>query len=115
MRGAAKEKQRKDPVRPSPATSRKISTGTLGVSHGPDATPARLMIDGRDAGYTPVLLEVTAGKHRVRLSWPDGKVFERVVAVGEGEVVKSIGFDLTSSFDAPKNHPSHPPHPPPQR
>lgn len=84
-------------IRTKAIKNRSAGTGTLGVSHGPDATPSRITIDGRDHGYTPILTQVAAGKHRVQLTWPDGKILERVIEVQDGEVVKSIGLSLTSS------------------
>ncbi len=102
--------RRKDPVDRARVAARSVATGTLGVSHGPDATPARLTIDGRSYGYTPIITEVAAGEHRVRLTWTDGKVFEQVIAVKAGDYVKSIGLEVSAGHEPPKTRPSRPPH-----
>jgi hypothetical protein len=66
----------------------------LHIGTGRGAPPAKVFIDGKPVGSTPLPnREVTAGKHTVRFEFPDGKVVERRVDVEDGKaaVVRAGG------------------------
>jgi serine/threonine-protein kinase len=71
---------------PRPRThepSRSDAPGKLTVK----ATPwADVTIDGKDAGTTPVNVELSPGKHTVRLSPPEGDPETRTIRIKSGEV-----------------------------
>jgi len=62
-------------------------TATIGVAGAPGAPPATVLIDGKNAGKTPLApgkYKVSAGSHSVKCSWPDGKTHIESVTVPDG-------------------------------
>ena len=51
---------------------------------------SKIEIDGKPAGMSPVVMDLTPGKHTVTIIAPDGSRDERKVVVNEGDTIKVI-------------------------
>ena len=77
----------KDPFAKPPApAARRTSTLRIGVLAGDG--PARVSIDGRVVGTTPIVNQrVTPGMHRIRWVWDDGHSFDKTITIADGEIL----------------------------
>jgi hypothetical protein len=63
------------------------ATATLRIGTNPGAGPAQVFVDGKLVGMTPIAAhQVSAGKHRVKWKWPDGREVTSVVSVEPDEI-----------------------------
>ncbi len=88
-------------------------TGSLVVST--DETGALIEVDGKPEGFTPAIVKVPVGKHRVRVSLPGFRAVEKVVeldaeqqerveiALTQNEEVIAASRELQSVEDAPSS------------
>jgi hypothetical protein len=62
-------------------------TATLKIGTNPGVPPAKVSVDGKPAGQTPVkALAVTPGKHTVKFTWDSGRSpVTETVTVGDGQ------------------------------
>lgn len=65
-----------------PFTKPTKGKGTLRIGTDPGLGPAKVLVDGKAVGTTPIAsLKVTAGRHRITWIWPDGRETIQVVDV----------------------------------
>jgi len=79
------------------------ATGSLVVTANHD--PALVEIDGKESGFTPAVLSVPVGRHRVAVRMPDMRPFETSVEVDEkegGKVHAELRFGGTKTTAASK-------------
>ncbi|MEM9463326.1 MAG: PEGA domain-containing protein [Myxococcota bacterium] len=74
-----------DPYASGSRSSKKAKSATLRVGVGGGRGPARIHVDGKYVGITPLLsVELPAGRHEVTASWPDGTQERRAVNLTAG-------------------------------
>ncbi len=73
-------------AKPGKSKPAKAKPGKLRIGTKPGAAPARIRVDGKLVGTTPLMnVSVTPGRHEVQWHWPDGRTSMRMVTVREGE------------------------------
>lgn len=88
--GAAGATERPTPARPSPEAKPQTYTGTVFVDSRPRG--ARVFIDGKPVGATPLSLpDVRIGTHVVRLELPDHQIWTSTATVTAGQQVRVTG------------------------
>jgi hypothetical protein len=72
------------PDKPKPEPVGKTATLKIGVDLG--SKPAKVSVDGKPVGTTPIgNHKVTPGKHKIKWTWDDGRESTRTVDIGDGE------------------------------
>ena len=75
--------------RPKPTAAK---TATLRIGTKPGVPPAKVSVDGKAVGTTPVMnVAVTPGKHTVKFTWDNRPAATESVSVADGQTLNVKG------------------------